>query len=88
MVLSGQALNALVEQRLFNAELIEPVVAPLVWLPPGPNCWVAEIIGLVHAEKPELLFSVLRNDEQPSLIPVGISGLDEEDAPAAEDVDD
>jgi len=58
-VLSGHALNAEAEQRLFNAVLIVLAVM-LLELTPGVNCDVAEVIGLVQEEKLLLLFKLFK----------------------------
>ena len=61
------------EQILFSAELMVDVDG--VVLEPGPNCWVAEIRGLVQGDKLLSLFRFERKDEQAELIFEGIRGL-------------
>jgi len=64
MVLSGQLLNALEEQRVLSAEVTSEEEGSLE-LAPGPNAEVADMMGLVHAVRLELLLSESRKDEQP-----------------------
>ena len=74
MVLSGQALNALLAQRELSAACTAEEEV-LLELAPGANAAVAETMGLVQEVRLALLFSELRKLEQPWLIPVGIRGF-------------
>ena len=61
------------EQILFSAELMVDVDG--VVLEPGPNCWEAEMRGVVQDDKLLSLFRFERKDEQPELMFEGIIGL-------------
>ena len=71
------------EQILLSAELMEDIDG--VELEPGPNCWEAEMRGLVQDDKLLSLFRFERKDEQPELIFEGIRGLALGAEAAAED---
>jgi hypothetical protein len=58
-MLSGHAVNADAEQRLLNAVLMMLVVMALE-LTPGANADVADVIGVVQAEKLLLLFRLTK----------------------------
>ena len=61
------------EQIPFSAELMVDVDG--VVLEPGPNCWEAEMRGVVQDDKLLSLFRFERKDEQPELMFEGIIGL-------------
>jgi len=84
MVLSVQPLED--EQRLSRALVMLAADGEEVALPPGPYWEVAEINGAVHALRVESLSRVVKNCEQPVLIPEGIRGFVVELAAAADDV--